>query len=249
MLIPPYQTATNLNNSAIAHGFFGSEGGFSTGLYQSLNCGLNKGDDDSKVMQNRQLICDTMGIQTMITIRQVHKNNVLIVNSDTKNGQEYDAMVTQTPKLLLAIKTADCAPILLHDPVHKVIGAIHAGWRSAVSGIVANTIKAMESIGANRNNITASIGPCIQQQNFEVGQEVFDSAFDVTFFTKANRTAHYLYDLSGFLLNQLKKEDVKSITITDLDTYSLEKKYFSCRRALHKKESAFGNQLSVIGLV
>ena len=107
----------------------------------------------------------------------------------------------------------------------------------------------MESIGANRNNITASIGPCIQQQNFEVGQEVFDAAFDAVFFTKAKRTAHYFYDLSGFLLNQLKKEDVKNITTTEIDTYSLEKKYFSCRRALHKKEAAFGTQLSVIGLL
>ena len=248
MVNPPYKIAENLKHNAIVHGFFGAEGGYCSGIFESLNCGLNKGDDDTKVMKNRALVCKAMGIDRMVTLKQVHKNDVLIVDCNTTNGYERDAMVTSSKGLLLAIQTADCAPILLHDPENGVVGAIHAGWRSAVLGIVENTIKAMESLGAKRQSIRAAIGPCIQSQNYEVGPEVFEAANDASFFSKADRPGHYLFNLSGYVNNHLKRAGVTNTLELLLDTYSLKKQYFSCRRAYHEGLKGFGNQLSVIAI-
>ncbi len=248
MVNPPYQTAHNLKHKEIVHGFFGSEGGYSSGVFESLNCGLNKGDDDTKVMQNRSLVCKAMGVDRMITLKQVHKSDVLVVDQNTPNGHEYDAMVTSSKSLLLAIQTADCAPILLQDVENGVVGAVHAGWRSAVLGIVENTIKSMESLGAKRQSIKAAIGPCIQQQSYEVGQEVFDAANSASFFTSTNKPNHYYFDLSSLLNDQLNKAGINNTTVLALDTYSLEKQYFSCRRAYHEGLNGFGNQLSVIAI-
>ncbi len=248
MVNPPYQLANNLKHKEIVHGFFGAEGGYSSGIFESLNCGLNKGDDDTKVMQNRALVCKSMGVDRMVTLKQVHKSDVLVVDQNTPNGHEYDAIVTSSKGLLLAIQTADCAPILLQDVENGVVGAVHAGWRSAVLGIVENTIKSMESLGASRKNINAAIGPCIQQQSYEVGPEVFEAANSSEFFTNANKPNHYFFDLSGFLNNQLKKCSIQSILELRLDTYALKKQYFSCRRAYHEGLNGFGNQLSVIAI-
>ncbi len=291
MVTPPYQSATNLNHHAIVHGFFGSKGGVSSGLFTSLNCSLQKGDVVENVMQNRQRICQAMGMEPMVSARQVHKAEVLIVDAHPQKLFEGDAMVTSTPGRLLAIQTADCAPILLVDPITCVIGAIHAGWRSAVQGIVQNTITAMQSLGAERQNIIAAIGPCIQQPSFEVGTDVFAAAGDATFFVPTNRdlpkglqdlgrrsssedrsvhdsymrtedcadqrthslkgegSTHYLFDLPGFLLNQLKIAGITNAIALPLNTYTLDRQYFSYRRACHLQQSSCGGQLSVIGLV
>ncbi|MEI6629023.1 MAG: laccase domain-containing protein, partial [Alphaproteobacteria bacterium] len=91
MVNPPYQIAPNLKHKEIVHGFFGAEGGYSSGIFESLNCGLNKGDDDTKVMQNRALVCKAMGVDRMVTLKQIHKSDVLVVDQNTQNGYEYDA--------------------------------------------------------------------------------------------------------------------------------------------------------------
>lgn len=143
------------------HGFFGRQGGVSKGIYATLNIGFDKGDDDVNIVENRKRISNVMGIDRMFTLRQVHKADVLIVDASTENGYQKDAMVTKTPGRLLAIQTADCAPVLLVDPIARVVGGIHAGWRSAVAGIIKNTIEARCSLGAKKENITAAIGPCV----------------------------------------------------------------------------------------
>jgi polyphenol oxidase len=247
-VVVPHQTAPSLSYNGITHGFFGSQGGVSSGIFSSLNCTLHKGDLEVNVRQNRELICQAMGIAPMVTLRQVHKADVLIVENETKNGYEKDAMVTNIPELLLAIQTADCAPILLVDPVNKVIGAVHAGWRSATQGIVMNTVVAMQSLGASVANISAAIGPCIQQSSYEVGEDVFASANNPVFFKPSHRLNHYLFDLPGFLLQQLDSCGVINRIALPLDTYTLEDQYFSCRRAAHAQQSSYGGQLSVIGL-
>jgi len=184
----------------------------------------------------------------MVTLRQVHKADVLIVDASTENGYQKDAMVTKTPGRLLAIQTADCAPVLLVDPIARVVGGIHAGWRSAVAGIIKNTIEAMCSLGAKKENIMAVIGPCVHQKSYEVGQEVFDEANRAEFFIPSSKSGHYLFDLGGYVQQDLKTQGIKAIEILPFDTYELEEEYFSCRRSAHRGESLFGNQLSVIGL-
>jgi len=188
-----------------------------------------------------------LNVGHMVTLRQVHRTDVLLVDASTENGYQMDAMVTKTPGRLLAIQTADCVPILLADPVNRVIGAVHAGWRSAVAGIVKNAIDAMKSLGAK--NISAAIGPCIHQESYEVGQDVFDAANAPTFFMPSTKPGHYLFDLGGYVLNQLKGQGVENAIALPFNTYALKDQYFSCRRAAHMSESSFGSQLSVIGLV
>jgi polyphenol oxidase len=242
MVNPPYQTAANLYQESVVHGFFGREGGVSSGIFTSLNCGLNKGDEEANVRQNRELICQTMGIEHMVSLRQVHRNDVLIVDATTLNGHESDAMVSNTPGLLLAIQTADCAPILLSDAHTGVIGAVHAGWRGAVQDIVDKTVIAMQSLGANIENITAAIGPCIQQSSFEVGQEVFEAANNAVFFTPANRQKHYFFDLPGYLMHQLKLTGITNPISLPFNTYALNGQYFSYRRACHAQKPSYDEQ-------
>lgn len=241
--------AQELNQKDIVHGFFGRLGGVSQGIYTSLNVALNNGDHSTNVIENCKRISNAMKISHMVTLRQVHKSDVLIVDSTTENGHQMDAMVSKTPGRLLAIQTADCAPVLLADPVARVIGGIHAGWRSAVAGIVKNTINAMQSLGAKKENITATIGPCIAQKSYEVGQEVFDAAKRAEFFILSNRAGYYLFDLGGYVLNELKTQGIKNTSVLPLDTYTLEGQYFSCRRSAHRGDPFYGSQLSTIGLL
>ncbi len=249
MVTLPFQKAKKLDHKNIVHGFFGRQGGVSQGIYTSLNTGFHKDDDDTNIIENRQRICSVMGISHMVTLRQVHKSDVLIVDQNTINGHQSDAMVSKTPGRLLAIQTADCAPILLTDPFEGIIGAIHAGWRSAVAGIVEKTIDAMQSLGAKKENITAAIGPCIHQKSYEVGQEVFDAAKQEKFFISSVRLGYYLFDLGGYVLHKLETQGIKNTEALSLDTYALEDEYFSCRRSAHRGESFYGNQLSTIGLL
>jgi YfiH family protein len=249
MVTLPFQKAKKLDHKNIVHGFFGRQGGVSQGIYTSLNTGFHKDDDDTNIIENRQRICSVMGISHMVTLRQVHKSDVLIVDQNTINGHQSDAMVSKTPGRLLAIQTADCAPILLTDPFEGIIGAIHAGWRSAVAGIVEKTIDAMQSLGAKKENITAAIGPCIHQKSYEVGQEVFDAAKQEKFFISSVRLGYYLFDLAGYVLHKLETQGIKNTEALSLDTYALEDEYFSCRRSAHRGESFYGNQLSTIGLL
>jgi YfiH family protein len=244
----PHQTAEILIHSGIVHGFFGRAGGVSQGIYASLNACFHKGDEDSNIHENRRRIGNTMGISHMVTLRQVHKNDVLVVDADTPNGYQMDAMVTKTSGRLLAIQTADCAPVLLADPVARVVGGIHAGWRSAVTGIIQTTIEAMQNLGAKKENINAVIGPCIHQVSYEVGQEVFDAAKAPKFFMPSNRAGYYLFDLGGYVMNDLNNQKLNHVAVLPLNTYTLEDQYFSYRRSSHRQDPSCGGQLSVIGL-
>ena len=244
----PYETTDTLDHPGIVHGFFGRLGGVSQGIYTSLNTGFHKDDDDINVIENRQRILNTMGAGEMVTLRQVHKTDVLLVDASTENGYQMDAMVTKTPGRLLAIQTADCVPVLLADPANHVIGAVHAGWKSAVAGIVKKTVNAMQALGAKKENIIAAIGPCIHQASYEVGQDVFDAAKAPTFFMPSAKPGHYLFDLGGYVLNQLKGQGIENASALPFDTYTLKDQYFRCRRSVHANEPSFGSQLSVIGL-
>ena len=244
----PYEASDLLTHSSIVHGFFGRVGGVSDGDFASLNINLHNGDDEQNVVENRARIAHAMGIELIVTLRQVHKNDVLVVDEKTENGHQMDAMVTKIPGRLLAIQTADCTPILLADHVSGVIGAVHAGWRSAVAGIVEKTVQAMESLGAKKEHIAAVVGPTIHQANYEVGQEVFDAANAPEFFASSIRPSHYFFDLPGYVLSHLKLSGINTTEALPYDTYALDDQYFSYRRSCHRQDSSWGGQLSVIGL-
>lgn len=227
----------------IKHGFFGRCGGVSLGDYESLNVSLSMGDNENSVLKNRNLVTKFLGFNSIFMVNQVHRNDVLVVEKNTV-ATNSDAMVTKEKGILLGIQTADCVPILLADPINKIIGAIHAGWRSAVSGVIANTILKMKELGADI--INAAIGPCIHQESYEVDTAVKELVCDDIYFSPSSRVGHFMFDLPGYVYDQLKALNIKNIDIIDINTY-LSNGFFSHRRSIHEGKRR-GNQVSVIGV-
>src|SRR5216684_995271 len=159
----------------LRHAFFTREGGVSGGVYQSLNGGLGSNDDPAKVAENRRRMADQMGVtpEHFLGIWQVHSPDAVVTSGpwDGASRPRADAIVTRTEGLAIGVTAADCGPILLADPNARVIGAVHAGLKGALTGIVESTVEAMEKLGAERAGIVAAIGPLIRQHSYEVGSE------------------------------------------------------------------------------
>lgn len=159
-------------NIRCTHGFSTRHGGVSKGPLTSLNLGGSL-DDPRNIKTNRELALRALNLnpERLHTLKQVHGNTVC---KPGINPQEGDALVSNTPGHILAISIADCYPLLFHDPVNKVIGAAHAGWRGTVSGIAGKTVETMCRLGADPQHIHVAIGQGICKDNFEVGTEVTD---------------------------------------------------------------------------
>ena len=239
----------------IAHGFFTRQGGHSTGLFNSLNCGLGSGDDPIVVKRNRGLVAGQLAVKSdhLVSAFQMHGKEVVVVNGTLVERPQADGLVSNTPGVALGILTADCGPVLFADEKAKVIGACHAGWKGALAGVTDTTVEAMERIGAKRENITAVIGPTISQAAYEVGPE-FPKPFRVQgksnfrFFTLSVKDGHYMFDLPAYLLARLKAFGVGSVVDMALCTYADETKFFSYRRATHRGEKDYGRLISAIAL-
>jgi YfiH family protein len=161
-------------------------------------------------------------------------------------------MVTDQPGLLLGILTADCAPVLLADPVAGIVGAAHAGWRGALAGVTDSTINEMEALGASRERIAAAIGPCIALPSYEV-DEAFrqrflddDSANERFFITAASGSLHF--DVPAYVRHRLLAAGIGEVETIHLDTYCDDERFYSYRRATHRGEEDYGRQISLIGL-
>ena len=250
---PPVTTAPSLAYfDNIAHGFFGSRGGVSTGLYASLNAGAGSDDDAESVAQNRTRIATAIGADHLLSCHQHHSSDALLVQTPFEGRPKGDAMVSRTSGLALAIMTADCTPILFADPEAGIIGAAHSGWKGALGGISEATIEAMESIGADSARIVAAIGPCIRQASYEVGPEFRD-----TFMAAADWSERFFvpgkgdrlqFDLPGFVQARLVRAGLSRIEIIEHDTCALEDMYFSNRRRNHQGLPDYGRNASVIML-
>ena len=162
-------------------------------------------------------------------------------------------MVTKVPGLALGVLTADCAPVLLADPVAGVIGAVHAGWKGILAGIVEAAVDTMIGLGADPGRIVAAIGPCIAQASYEVGPEfpdrfmASDGAAD-EFFAPAARAGHYQFDCGGCVRQRLHATGVPAVEAMPHDTCADEERFFSYRRARLNDEASFGLELSAITL-
>src|SRR5207253_6509282 len=152
----------------------------------------------------------------LLTLHQIHSTEVLTVADrrwTSPGAPKADALVTDRPGVMLGVLAADCAPVLLADAQARVIGAAHAGWKGALSGVVEATVAAMEKLGARRERLCAAIGPCIGRDSYEVGPEfpapfVTRDAADDAFFRPAPRAGHFLFDLAGYLLRRLARAGV-----------------------------------------
>lgn len=244
---PPHDTARVLAH--VRHGFFGREGGASSGIYASLNAGSGSKDDPEAVRENRRRIARAFGAEHMVGVHQVHSPHVVTVDAPFAGERPHaDALVTTSPNLVLSILTADCAPVLLADASNTVIGAAHAGWKGALGGVLEATVAAMRAQGAQ--SISASIGPCIHQASYEVGPE-FEATFCAVdrnysqFFVSAEGDRRR-FDLPGFCASRLAHAGVANVEILARDTYPDTARLFSNRRAFHQKESDYGRNCAAI---
>ena len=244
------------NLHGVSHGFFGRQGGVSKGIFASLNCGPGSGDERADVIENRKRVSDALSSGApLLTLYQIHSGNAVTVTApwNIGEGPQADAMATNMPNIALGILAADCAPVLFADAEAKVIGAAHAGWKGAISGVTDSTIAAMETLGARRNRITAAIGPCISQTNYEVGPEFrerfleADSSF-ARFFVPSDKADHFRFDLEGFVAQRLDAAGIASVERLSTCTYAAEGDFFSFRRATHRGEKDYGRQVSAIVL-
>lgn len=252
----PFLTHPSLALTGIAHGFFTREGGVSTGLYASLNCGTGSQDARDRVLENRARVTTALGVAAdrLATPYQVHGTDVVTVETvwEPGHGPKADALVTDRPGIALGVGTADCGPILFADATAGVIGAAHAGWRGALAGVADSAIAAMEALGARRARIVAVLGPSISQANYEVGPELvaqFTQAdpANARFFAPSSRDGHALFDLPGYTVARLKAAGVTAADM-GLCTYAEPARFYSYRRATHRGEPDYGRLISAIVL-
>ena len=239
------------------HGYCTRQGGGSQGAFASLNCGYGSGDDQNIVRSNRAWAMNQLGLQehSLVTAYQTHSANITVVTKtwSPEAAPKVDGMVSQIPGITLGILTADCAPVLFVDSVAGVIGAAHAGWRGAKDGVLGRTLEAMTALGAKAERVTAVVGPCIQQESYEVSDSFYDAflADDTAnqdFFIPSDRPKHHRFDLPGYIMAALNRYSVGTIESLKLDTYTDEDRFFSYRRTTHHQEKQYGRLLSVIAL-
>ena len=249
-------TSALLNEVAgIRHAFFTRHGGVSTGLYDSLNVGRGSKDDPAAVEENRRRAAAHFGAEgeDLLTCHQIHSATPLFADGRWDHRPEGDAVVTTTPGLVCGALSADCAPVLFADPKARVIGAAHAGWKGARYGVLEATLEAMEKLGALRDRISAAIGPCISQANYEVGFDFRDRFLEEglrqrRFFVPSDKEGHYRFDLPGYAAHRLAAAGLTSVENLGICTYPPENGFFSFRRTTHAQEADYGRQISAIVL-
>ncbi|HLL29532.1 MAG TPA: peptidoglycan editing factor PgeF [Allosphingosinicella sp.] len=241
--------------NGVRHGFLGRRGGVSEGICSGLNVGLGSGDDPGKIRENRRIAAAAVAPgAALVTLHQVHSPDALYVIAPFPDDgrPRADAMVTDRPGLVLGILTADCAPVLLADHQAGVVAAAHAGWKGALGGVLEATVAGMESRGADRARIAAAVGPCIARRSYEVDDGLLrrfaEADPEHERFFSPGRDGHYQFDLEGFVLSRLAAAGLTRIEALGEDTYSQPDRFFSYRRATHRKEPDYGRQVSLIAL-
>jgi hypothetical protein len=243
--------------AGIRHAYFTRRGGVSQGEYTSLNGGLGSQDAPEHVVENRARMCAHLGVQAdrLVSLYQVHSAEAVTVEAPFAQAERprADAMVTRVKGLALGIATADCGPILFADPAEGVVGAAHAGWKGALTGVIEATVTAMEALGARRHRIIAVLGPTISQRSYEVGPDFIaryrsEAPGMDRFLGTGTRADHAQFDLPGFILARLAEAEVAEAAALDLCTYADAERFYSYRRATHRGEPDYGRLISAIAL-
>jgi|TARA_B110000259_G_C14032499_1_gene407385 YfiH family protein len=238
----------------VKHGFFTRLGGVSRGIYQGLNCGRGSNDCLEDVEANRKSVAEHFGgaEPQLQSVHQIHSAGVVSLKAVSSHSPKADAIVTATPGVILSVLTADCQPVLLYDAKAQVIGAAHAGSKGAKTGVLQNTIAAMETLGANYSNICAVIGPSISQKAYEVGPEFLeeichDDPAALLFFTKGERD-RYHFNLPSYGLSLLRGAGIKQAEWTGHCTYANPARFFSYRYSVHQNLADYGRLIACISL-
>ena len=243
-----------LKKKKINHGFFNKKGGKSSGIYKSLNCGPGSNDKKSKVAENLRIVKNKIGKKSnnIFLLNQVHSNKFVFLDKNSKfikKRIKADAVITDQPRLPIAVLTADCVPILLYESKKNMVAAIHAGWRGAYKNIIKNVVSFMLSKGCKKNYITAAIGPCIHEDSYNV-KEDFKRKFikkdkkNKIFFKKRKNIIYF--NLPGFVKYQLKLNKITNIDTINIDTFVKKNNFFSARQSLRLKHEDYGRNISII---
>lgn len=259
MKTPPHLKSDLLTGAA--HGFFGREGGVSTGVFASLNAGPGSDDTPENVAENRARCAAAIGAEParLITLYQIHSATIVEAEAPwpAVNGApappKADGVVTNTPGLAIGVLTADCMPYLFIDRQAGVIGAAHAGWRGALAGVLENTIEKMTALGAAPGKIRAALGPCLRKENFEVGLDLVDAFCkkypEAEQFMAPGATAEKRqFDLAAFGRWRLAAAGVDKVDDMARCTLGEEDRYFSYRGSRRAQVPDYGRNLSVIML-
>ncbi len=241
-------------NLFIKHGFFNQKGGVSKGIYKSLNCGIGSKDEKKYVKKNLEIVKNQIhkNSKNIFLVKQCHSNKFIYLDKNSKiksRSIEADAIITEKKRFPIAVLTADCVPILIHDKKREMIAAIHAGWKGAYKGIVKKVIDFMLQKGCNIKNITVAIGPSIAQKNYEVKKD-----FMSKFIKKHKKNKIYFYiknnliyfNLSNYVKSQLKLYKISNIDVINIDTFNKKNNFFSSRRSIKLKDDDYGRNISII---
>ena len=237
----------------VRHGFLTRCGGVSEGPFRSLNCGFGSNDVRARVSENRRRAVAASGLGTtpLVTPYQVHGTRVIVAGPEPLPAQRADAVVTAQAGVAVGVLTADCAPVLLADPVARVVGAAHAGWKGALAGVLPATVDRMVHLGARRERVVAAIGPAIAQASYEVDPpfaEPFlrDEPDGESLFRRAG--VKLLFDLPGYAARCLERAGIGTVDVLDRDTAGEPDSFFSYRRNFRAGEPRYGRLLSLIGI-
>ena len=253
---PVLQSRLLAGVDGVGHAFFTRRGGVSRGLYESLNVGLGSGDDAGAVRENRRRVAAALGAapDALATCYQIHSATVRIAESPWGAGRpEGDAVVTAQEGVVCGALAADCAPVLIADGPARLVAAVHAGWRGALSGIVEAAVTAMVERGGSPARMVAAVGPCIAQASYEVGAD-FMTLFTARdeghrrFFAAGAAPDKRQFDLPGFVLSRLAAAGVGSSEWIGRDTCAEEAEFFSNRRAFRRGDADYGRLISGIVL-
>jgi polyphenol oxidase len=241
----------------VRHAFFTRDGGVSQGIYATLNGGVGSKDSPEKVAENRARMARALGVepQNLLTPYQIHSADVVIAEKPWKPDARprADAVVTRTSGLAIGVSTADCGPLLFADVQAGVIGAAHAGWRGAFTGIIEATVSTMEKLGANRTRIAVALGPTIRQSNYEVGPEFIDrfqtaDHSNSRFFAASKGEGYAMFDLAGYIYNRIKNTGIAQFEDLRFCTYAEPARFYSYRRAIQYGEPDYGRHINAIAL-
>lgn len=242
--------------AGVRHAFFTREGGVSEGFYASLNGGQGSQDRHDRVAENRARMAAALDVapERLINAYQIHSPDVIVAEEPwtRETRPRVDAIVTRVPGLAIGVSTADCGPVLFADAAARVVGAAHAGWKGALTGVIESTIAAMEKLGATRATITAALGPMIRQPSYEVGPEFVARFFaadphNERFFMPSARESHALFDLAGYIAARLDRAGIDRVEDLGLCTYA-DARFYSYRRSVHRAEGDYGRHINAIAL-
>ena len=244
-----YYTSPIFKN--ITHGFFSKNGGISTGIYDSLNCGKSSLDYEKNVIKNRKIVSDILGFdnKSLVIGNQFHSNKVVVINK-YENDIKCDAIISLSKNIVVGVLTADCCPILVAHKEKLLVASIHLGWKGLFNGILNNFLYETKKLKITNSDLLFSLGPCIGKNSYEV-----DSKFKEKFVNKDQKSSHffshinkniYLFDLRGYARFLLNKLGFSNIWCSNHDTYVQKKDFFSYRRSMHNNLNDYGRMISVI---